>query len=490
MYDRWISFWAKRRPDHIAVVVPAGSVRYGEFDQLINKAARRLQDLGLPEGSRVAVKVADEFAHWVLTLALDRLGFASASLGGIPADRVMLAALKPQLILSGGGEAATADHRILQISQQWFEETRRLPVCGRPERREQPDEVTRYFSSSGSTGTPKVMAVTRAQQSARIDYAARGHGFGETSCGCLFIGLGTGVGYTWPLAFWSTGGHVLLNAKAAGPLGQTLRDTGVSHLFTTVGALYALVRDLPADKPLLPALQVFVVGSSLPRALAEDIGRRLSSNIQVKYGATEVSGIAMGSPALLGQYEETAGYVQPEAEVQVVDESGGAVPPGATGIVRVRTPGMVSAYLDNAPPTAASTDTSLRDGWFYPGDLGSLSADGLLVLRGRANEVMNIAGNKFAPEEFESVALTCAGIREAAAFSVPDRAGMETPWIAVVRGDGYKAGELLERLRVRWPLLGNLRIAVANEIPRNHMGKVDRIRLREQARAWTPTTAR
>src|SRR5262249_34876448 len=156
---------------------------------------------------------------------------------------------------------------------------------------------------------------------------------------------------------------------------------------------------------------------------------------------------------------------------------GRAVPFGTTGIVRVRTPGMVSGYLDNAQSKATATaDTSLRDGWFYPGDLGSLSADGLLVLRGRANDVLNIAGNKFSPEAFENVALACAGIREAAAFSMPDASGIETPWIAVVRGDEYKPGEVVERLKARWPLLGNLRVAVANEIPRNHMGKIDRPR--------------
>src|SRR5262249_47734464 len=160
---------------------------------------------------------------------------------GIPADQVMLAVMKPQLVISSGEEADPAGQRVLRISQQWFDEGQRLPPCGRPERREQPNQITRFFSSSRAAGTPKGMAVTRAQQGDRIDYASRGHGLGEASCGCLLIGLGTGVGYTWPLAFWSTGGRVLMNSRSAGPMGQTLRDAGVSHLFATVGALYALL---------------------------------------------------------------------------------------------------------------------------------------------------------------------------------------------------------------------------------------------------------
>jgi hypothetical protein len=45
------------------------------------------------------------------------------------------------------------------------------------------------------------------------------------------------------------------------------------------------------------------------------------------------------------------------------------------------------------------------------------------------------------------------GIRDAAAFSVPDKFGVETPWIAVVRGADHRPGELMGKLKTRWPLL-------------------------------------
>ena len=57
---------------------------------------------------------------------------------------------------------------MVAISKEWFDETMRLPPCSPPPRR-QPGEVVRIFASSGTTGTPKLMALTRAQVTARVD---------------------------------------------------------------------------------------------------------------------------------------------------------------------------------------------------------------------------------------------------------------------------------------------------------------------------------
>ena len=131
----------------------------------------------------------------------------------------------------------------------------------------------------------------------------------------------------------------------------------------------------------------------------------------------------------------------------------------------------------------------LRDGWFYPGDLGSLSADGLLLVEGRDTEIMNIGGDKYAPHVIEEVALGCAGIRDAAAFSVPNEFGVEVPWLAVVRGEGHRDGEVMGKLLARWPGLAGVQVAVIAGIPRNQMGKIERLTLRHQALAWTKARA-
>ena len=476
-YDEWISFWAKTRPDQLAVVMPNGGVRYGEFEGHINKVAQRLQGLGLRPGAIVAVDLPDEYVHWLVLLALDRLGLASVSIANASPQHPMLLALKPELLVTTAEGAGKTSIPSLAVTPEWYRETMALPPSVRPRRERRPDEIVHFFSSSGSTGKPKVMALTRAQLEARVDQGRLAMGAGRLTCGCTLFGINAGPGYTWPLAYWSGGGCNLLNLGFAASLPEELRRLRPTQVMLSVGTLLELVRGPVAKLPPIPGLALFCVGSVLPKALADEARRVLTPDVNVCYAATEASGIAYSSPALLQQYDGTAAVVSPLIEVEVVDADDRPLPAGSTGVLRVRSACLISGYWNEDRP---ATDSPLRNGWFYPGDVGSLSADRVLVVTGRITDVLNIGGNKFFPQAIEEVSLGCAGIRDAAAFSLPDKFGVERPWVALVRGDDYKAGEVAGRVRARWPLLGELQVAVMAAIPRNQMGKIDRLKLREQ----------
>src|SRR5262245_12540203 len=130
MYEELISFRAKRSPQSVAVLLPGGTVSYAEFDELINKTAQRLATLGLTEGSRVAVHAADEYVHWLLLLALDRLGMSTASIAILRPDNPLLRVLQPAAILTTDkGRPGT-----VEIAGDWIEQTRRMPPAARPPR--------------------------------------------------------------------------------------------------------------------------------------------------------------------------------------------------------------------------------------------------------------------------------------------------------------------------------------------------------------------
>ena len=69
----------------------------------------------------------------------------------------------------------------------------------------------------------------------------------------------------------------------------------------------------------------------------------------------------------------------PGTTVQIVDGSGAVLSPGQEGIVRIKSDDAVDGYLGDAAETAQA----FRDGWFYPGDTGTLDADEMLVVTGR-----------------------------------------------------------------------------------------------------------
>jgi acyl-CoA synthetase (AMP-forming)/AMP-acid ligase II len=73
-------------------------------------------------------------------------------------------------------------------------------------------------------------------------------------------------------------------------------------------------------------------------------------------------------------------------------------------------------------------------GWFYNGDIGSVSPDGLLTITGCSGDFINSGGNKVAARVIEDVLMAMPEVTEAAAFGAPDRLGVGQIWAAIVAG--------------------------------------------------------
>src|SRR5205085_9401256 len=78
-------------------------------------------------------------------------------------------------------------------------------------------------------------------------------------------------------------------------------------------------------------------------------------------------------------------------EVRVVDEHGGVCAAGRRGELQYRGPGLFRGYY-REPELTRSALT--EDGWLRTGDLASLGTDGVVVLHGRAAELINTGGRK------------------------------------------------------------------------------------------------
>ena len=169
------------------------------------------------------------------------------------------------------------------------------------------------------------------------------------------------------------------------------------------------------------------------------------------------------------------GYVLPTAQVEIVDAQGQPVPHGITGEVRLRTEGQIGRYLENAD----ASEEALRDGWFYPGDAGSLGADGALYILGRTRELMNLGGAKVAPHLVEEALTGLAGVVDLAVFARSGAHG-DKPAIAVVPSAAFDDQRLLDRYKKAFPQYATPTIHRVDAIPRNEMGKVMRAQLSSQ----------
>jgi len=121
-----------------------------------------------------------------------------------------------------------------------------------------------------------------------------------------------------------------------------------------------------------------------------------------------------------------------------------------------------------------ATARHFRSGWFYPKDLGCLTAAGALRLYGRADDMMNLNGIKIFPAEIERVLEAHPAVKAAAAFSKWSAAHGDIPLAAVELHDAASvtADELLEQARERLGMRAPRRILVLETLPRNASGKV------------------
>jgi len=233
--------------------------------------------------------------------------------------------------------------------------------------------------------------------------------------------------------------------------------------------------ELKETKPELPvdSLRTIILGgATIGRDGVRRIRAALCRTIINSYSSTEGGCAALAPLDLIEEIPGAVGFVAPWAEVEIVDHAGNPLPNGRDGIIRYRTP----RFLGNVSPQGGL----VADQWFYPGDMGRLTDDGILCLTGRTSDVINIGGFKLSARRIEEILETLEDVQEAAACSVPDAAGMEQLWTAVVTKGPVDSEALKAKARAHPDIGENLsELFVLPELPRGDLGKVQKAKLKE-----------
>jgi acyl-coenzyme A synthetase/AMP-(fatty) acid ligase len=132
------------------------------------------------------------------------------------------------------------------------------------------------------------------------------------------------------------------------------------------------------------------------------------------------------------------------------------------------------------------TQDAFRGEWFVGGDLVSRDEEGYVTYHGRGDEVLKVGGKWLVPGEVEACLLRHPAVKECAVVGVADAAGLTKPHAFVVVAErGAKSADpaLAEALRafVRAelaPYKHPREIHFVEALPRTHLGKVDRGKLR------------
>jgi acyl-coenzyme A synthetase/AMP-(fatty) acid ligase len=228
---------------------------------------------------------------------------------------------------------------------------------------------------------------------------------------------------------------------------------------------------------------VKIAGSAASPALRAQIAQYICPNIQVIYGSSEGAHIAEANAQTFAAQPAAAGRLYPWVEMEAVDAHGQALPAGQAGMLRLRTPVLVSGYVDDPQATARA----FRDGWYYPGDTGQVDAAGYLTLTGRVDELINVGGNKIDPGIIEAVLDAQPGVQESVVVAVPGEQGVPVLIGMVVTSGPFDEEALkkacLDKLGAKYV---PRRIRRAEGLPRNAGGKIMRREITERVAQLAP----
>jgi acyl-CoA synthetase (AMP-forming)/AMP-acid ligase II len=154
-------------------------------------------------------------------------------------------------------------------------------------------------------------------------------------------------------------------------------------------------------------------------------------------GLTETAGTVASNPLPPAARKPGSVGLPYGNEIIIVDDKGNECPPQTVGELIIRGSNLLDLYYKNPEATAAS----IRQGWFYTGDLGKKDEEGYIFITGRSKELIIRGGENIAPREIDDVLYKHEAILEAAAVGVDDENyGQEVVACVVVR-DGYQCSE-------------------------------------------------
>jgi acyl-CoA synthetase (AMP-forming)/AMP-acid ligase II len=462
------------QPDAPALCAPGAqhaTIAYGQLAGLINNVARHAGRVGLRSGDTVALYVADPMAQAVLTLGLAKAAIITISGRGpdLPPD------LEVDAILADIEGGLPSGKRVIQADARWMDGDG-SPFHGRPSGA---DETCRIVFTSGTTGAPKAVAFSHrmvVERIARFDYLA-GSLLPASHRACLDLGFSTSLGYLFLIYALTRGGLIILPGPGYENVANACELYGADAWVGSPGGLVKVLDHYEKQPDRRCGFRGMVSGGSfLAKSLSERVRARLCANLVSAYGSTETNMVATAPAFLTANIPGAVGHLTPGMVVEPVDENDRPVGDRGEGLIRIRGPYNVKEYIAAPEETARA----FREGWFYPGDIGRVTRDNLLIITGRRKAVMNIGGDKISPETIEATLAAYPGIDQAGVISVPNAYGIEEIWAAVASREAINE----ERLRAYCqgllpPAFMPRRIVRLEAVPLNEMGKVDRRLLAE-----------
>ena len=443
-------------PGRLAIVGNGGSCTYEDMRKGIRGLEKRLREMGVDQGSRVALWSYNS-ANWLIAFfAIVRAGgtavLVNYSMSAADAAELLTMTETGFLLCGDNGETkkdpdamkklATLAHipegHCLDIRPAELNLGHLYHDEAEDEAPDTSDEDATAFIifTSGTTSRPK--AVQISQRALTFDADAFNGNIGEYAgrSVCVAVPLFHILGLLMSYAYLCRGATVCLPANyKPDTLAREIDAYRISDM-AAVGAVYMGLADAQGfEENVAPNLHLCMIagGMSTPVQMMRLELQYANATFINMYGQSEAAPLTMVRPSdLVEKRAQTVGKAIGGIDIRISDGKGGFLPQGEIGEVVARGENLMNGY-DKLPRQKQPID---EDGWLHTGDLGSFDEEGYLYLAGRIKDVIIRGGENISPSEVESALNQMENIREAKVMGAPHPIYGESVEACVTMTDG------------------------------------------------------
>ena len=485
-------------PSRPAIVGDGKSWTYAEMRRGINGLSKKLREMGVEKGSRVALWSYNS-ANWLIAffavvqsggtavllnysmsaqeagelLSMTETGFLLC--GDNAETKKNPNAMQKLAALAGIEESHCLDIRPSSLDWTKALQTGAEETDARTEA--EANDTAFIIFTSGTTSKPKAVQISQQALSFDADafngniaeYAGRGV--------CVAVPLFHILGLLMSYAYLCRGATVCLPANYKPD--TLLREIDAYRLsdMAAVGAVYlALAEAEGFEENAVPYLHLCMIagGMSTPVQMMRLELQFANATFINMYGQSEAAPLTMVRPGdLVEKRAQTVGKAIEGLDIRISDGKGGFLPDGEIGEVVARGNNLMNGY-DRLPREKQPID---ENGWLHTGDLGYFDPEGFLHLSGRIKDVIIRGGENISPSEIEAALNQLENVREAKVMGAPHPIYGESVEACVTMlngGDDFDPEQIKASLRTkiaRFKIPSH--IFLYDQFPLNVNGKLD-----------------
>jgi len=477
----------EKMPDKVAVGCQNTRVTYGQLCRQMKLMAGKLaREYGVSRGDFVMIQGVSRPDYIVAWLAVQYLGAVS-----VPADKQakeenivdVYHYAKPKLLLI---DTPVPDlncvcleslYKSVATAEQDGAVFQELPYVA-PEA----SAVAEILFTTGTTGKPKGTMLTIGNIYAILHNNQKGVGLQEDDCVLIPLPLNHSLGMReMRMAIYFGACVVLQNGVTfAKEIDNNITEFHCTAMVIVPASMELIYRQMRRHFPrIMGQLRYIEVGAG---SLGYDMKKKLAAELPDTrvvntWGSTETGGVIFLNVSERPDKLTALGKPVDGAELKIVDQEGRDITASArdidsAGRMILRGDMQMAGYY-NMPQATADT---LVDGWLYTNDIVFLDEDGYVYMLGRADDIINVGGEKVSPIEVENIAQEFEEIRECACIGVKDATLGQVPVLYVVPEYEEFHSDLLIRFLAERMEKYKLpqKFFKLPELPRNRMQKLDR----------------